>query len=548
METVYGHRLPLVGRCALGGAVGFVLAAVLLPVAFWAWAVVGLENAPPFLVFTLVGAVASLGLALAVEGGRRRLAIVAQGALGFGAGTLLLGAYEDPWLLGPTALVGALVGVAFGLRSPAGVPMGALVGASTLSMVVVVTLGLERSGDLAVLGFLVGMGVWGAALGTTVGWSEEVAERGRSWSAFRRLVYRPAGVAVALTVLVPAQVAAAVVAPLRDPPAFCFDDQKLPGRTIFAVVDLDGDGDLDALERTAGATGVGLLRNSGGSFSAEPALAGLRIANVATGDVDADGDTDLVAVVVAEHRSFRVMLAHNDGRGAFTPGPSLPLDTDTWTLTVVDLDGDHAADAVVPTRNGPGVVWSRGGRLERGPRLPAWQNPTAADVDGDGRDDVLTFDGYSGVEVHRGTGVAQFESSRVAFPEYVTDVAVGDVDRDGDRDLLVAAYRKVVLFVNDGRQSFTRAHTLPGGRDNPWLTTGDLDGDGDLDVVVSDGPSEDTDGGVWAWENQGGGRWSDAGRVGATVDPAVTADVNRDGRADIVAPGHGSHVLVARTC
>ena len=39
---------------------------------------------------------------------------------------------------------------------------------------------------------------------------------------------------------------------------------------------------------------------------------------------------------------------------------------------MADLDGDRAAELLVPGNDGPVVLWSRVGRLERGPRLPPW--------------------------------------------------------------------------------------------------------------------------------------------------------------------------------
>lgn len=54
---------------------------------------------------------------------------------------------------------------------------------------------------------------------------------------------------------------------------------------------------------------------------------------------------------------------------------------------------------------------------------------------------------------------------------------------------------------------------------------------------------EEGAGGVWAWEDKGADRWSDAGRIGSTAGRGIAADLTGDGRADLVT---GSSVLVAR--
>ena len=526
---------------------GFVAATVAAPFIIGALADAGdfpssAYDPRTFLIGVLLGAVATAGLAWALEGTVRRGLMAVQGIVGFCIAGVLLVAHRDQGLVN-LPLAGATVGVALALGAPGGIPLGALVGASTFTMAAMFAGAGAWHLALGVLGAVLGIGACGAALGATVGWCEELDRRGRSWGPF----LGPVGVAVVLAVLVPAQIATAVVVQRLDPPALCFDTRPVPG-PVVEVADFDGDGDLDALQRGDG--GVSLLRNAGGTLSPEPNVPGVRAGTLVIGDADADGDIDLAALVSEPGRGpgrVGVLVAWNDGRGVFAPGLRAPLDgNQPFTLTMADLDGDRAADLVVSGQDGPTVLWSRAGRLERGPRLPSWRYTTVADVDGDGRSDILSFDGYGGVGVHRITGPAHVESTNVLFAEYLTDVAVGDLDGDGDGDLIAGGISKVVLMTNDGAGHFSPVQTLSGGRDNWPVTAGDLDGDGDLDVLAVDGPSgEDVTGDVWAWENQGAGRWSDAGRIGSTGGNAVAADLTGDGWADVVT---GSSLLLARPC
>ena len=529
---------------------GFVAAAVAAPVVL-GLALAGTEDFPSsaldprtFLIGALLGAVAISGLVWALDGWVRRALMAVQGLVGFCLAGVLLVAHRDQGLLN-LPLAGATVGAALALGAPGGVPLGALVGASTFTMAAMFVGAGGWHPALGVVGAILGVGAWGAALGATVGWCEEAGGQGRSWAPF----LGPAGVAIVLAVIVPAQIAAGVVVERRDPPALCFDARPLPG-PVAEVADFDGDGDVDALEQRNGE--VTLLRNTGGVLSREPALPGVRTGYLAIGDADADGDVD-VALVVTEPRTATqpvrssVLVARNDGRGTFTAGPRTPIDgSQPFGISMADLDGDRAADLVIPEKDGPVVLWSRAGRLERGPRLPSWRRLTLADVDGDGRTDVVSFAGYGGVDVHHITGRVHIESSRVPFPGYVTGIAVADLDGDGDGDLIVGATSNVVLMTNDGGGRFSRVRTLSGGRDNKPETAGDVDGDGDLDVIAVDGPSgEEATGEVWVWENKGAGRWSDGGRIGSTGGRATAADLTGDGRADIVT---GPDLLVARPC
>jgi hypothetical protein len=546
---VYGDHLSLVKRCALGGGTGFVVATLLVPV-IGLVAVSGFEDFPDsafhagaILFFVLLGIVACVGLAVALRNPVRRLLILAQGGLGFGVAGVLMAAHADTQGIGFIPLAGAIVGSAVASGTPIGLPMGALVGGSTFSLVAVLTSALEGFPVLAGLALFLGIWFWGAAVGATVGSCEEAAARGWSWATVWRISNRPAGAVIALSLLVPGQVTAAVLGPFRNPPGFCFDDEKLPdGTAVLGVADLDGDGDLDAPSRTAGVGGVGLLRNDGaGTLSLEPAVIGSNLSGVAMGDIDGDADIDLVGITIElrktsfEEHKYSVVVARNDGRGRFTPGPPLALGREATRLVVADLDGDRSADVVIPGRDGSLLLWSRGGRLEPGPRLPEWGGPVLADVNGDGRIDVVTFR-TGGIEVHRNTSTASFDASVVAPFGYVSDVSVADLDGDGDPDLLVGSTGTVTLLGNDGGGRFSTIRTLHGGRNNSWVTSGDLDGDGDPDIVASEGPDgeDETTGNVWVWENEGAGQWSDPGRIGSTFERVLAEDMTLDGRVDIL--------------
>ena len=118
----------------------------------------------------------------------------------------------------------------------------------------------------------------------------------------------------------------------------------------------------------------------------------------------------------------------------------------------------------------------------------------AGDVDGDGRCD-LYFCGLDGPNaLYRNLGDWRFSdittTSGVACPDQASTGAVlADIDGDGDLDLLVSGIgRGVRLFLNDGRGTFhegTEQAGLGGGTGSMSLALADGDGDGWLDLYVA---------------------------------------------------------------
>jgi len=207
-----------------------------------------------------------------------------------------------------------------------------------------------------------------------------------------------------------------------------------------------------------------------------------------------------------------------------------------------------------------GAAPSRGPLFVPGPGSPlalgkAPNGIVAADLDGDGRPDIVTTNGRShDLSVLLGDGRGGFLPAPGVSPSLPVAphlAAAGDLDGDRRLDLVVTAHDSFDVFVwlGDGRGGFRPARGSPvraldGERPhNHGLALGDLDRDGNLDVVTTDDGAH----AVAALLGDGKGGLSRAPgspfHVGREPYPLAQGDVNSDDRLDVVTPCVGSDSL-----
>ncbi len=294
-------------------------------------------------------------------------------------------------------------------------------------------------------------------------------------------------------VSVPAEVTIAVT-PVNDAPN-AVDDQLtvslLPGSVAGSVFVLGNDQDVDGdpLSVSSFVDGTYGSANPAGNGTITYALndlVGLATANFM------DSFTYTVADGQGGQATATVDVAFNvtdDNDGVpISAGDICPFDFDPFQL---DADGDGLGDVCDPT---PGAT------LQRSPAsaLPATSgNSTAVaagDINGDGFDDIVVGKAASRVfEVFVGDGLGGFTQVPQGLPATgvalsTNDVELGDLDNDGDLDLVTAHQNgNVRVYQNDGTGVFTAQgtqFTAPNAVANA-IALGFVNGDGLLDIVVA---------------------------------------------------------------
>ncbi|MEQ8955529.1 MAG: VCBS repeat-containing protein [Gammaproteobacteria bacterium] len=289
------------------------------------------------------------------------------------------------------------------------------------------------------------------------------------------------------------------------------------------VVDFDGDGDRDIIVAALGAlppvpAKVGkvilLRQESRGVFAAEILLDNVgRVTDARPVDIDGDGDYDIAVAIYGSADVGEIAWLENLGAGQFQQHTIL-RSPGALNVSLTDLDQDGKTDLVsLMAQEHEAVV----GLLNKGEGqfetvlLARAMHPVSGstsmrlvDLDRDGDEDILFTNGdandfqpdpkpYHGVQWLENKGSMEFQLRDIGRFYGAVSAAADDMDGDGDLDIVVSSWnnfweepgRQTMLwFENDGQQQFTPHRLLGPTSGIVSFELADVTDDGRLDIVA----------------------------------------------------------------
>ena len=329
-----------------------------------------------------------------------------------------------------------------------------------------------------------------------------------------------------------------------------------------ALADFEGDGDLDAfVTRFVGfpsPNGVWLNDGSGGFSAGTDSLGTGSSYAVALADMDNDGNPEAFVANSGPNKVY--------GNSFQAPVPPVPpgffvnsgqdlSDERLAGVAVGDLDGDGDLDAITPNPYNDSLVWvNQGGDqagtegvFSQGQTLPMAGSVALGDVDGDIDLDLVLYSGGTWIYLNQGGLQGGTQGMFANSGQNLGDIGrlkLGDVDGDTDLDMMGAVPGSISI---EGRQLLINQGGDQGGTPGQFQDSGqsfsigvfndywsggiflhDLDNDTDLDFVFP------------LWRNQGGlqggteGIFANTDELGFSVGRAGFGDFDNDSDVDIL--------------
>lgn len=332
-------------------------------------------------------------------------------------------------------------------------------------------------------------------------------------------------------------------------PSGTFPAAGVAAGASIASGDLNRDGKLDLVDPRNVGISI-LLGDAAGGFTEGTALAATTTPfATALGDFNGDGKLDLAVALDSISGINNVKTYLGQGDGTFQAPQTYSASAEPRAIAVADLNRDGRLDLAIANWNSNGVspvtilLGSAGGGFVPGTTFSVGQNPAdivAEDFNLDGIIDLAVpsyWENHVQVRIGNGSGGFTFGSVTYGIPRPMS-LASGDFNGDGRLDLVTANESESaslsILLGNAG--GFNEAPgspmMLPGVP--RYVTVGDLDGDGTLDLAVTGFTNDLT-----LLLGNGSGQFSLAPAssyaMGTALASVVLGDFNRDGSLDAAA-------------
>jgi hypothetical protein len=274
-----------------------------------------------------------------------------------------------------------------------------------------------------------------------------------------------------------------------------------------ALGDLDSDGDLDIVTGNVSSSLSILANNGGGSFTRNDITLSYYSAQaLELKDLNADGDLDIVISGFGYAGSGQMSVLLGSDGSSFGTRTQYNTGGGPYSIAVGRLNQDLSFDVV--TANGwsnnvsvfPGNGNGSFGTRRDFPVGSSPQSVAVGDLNGDGNSDIITANfGSQNVSVLFGDSNGNFgipTNYSLGNYNYPFSVALGDVDNDSDLDVVVSLTRsrngdQVFVLLNDGTGSLILTEKVAVSSRPIAAALRDLDLDGDLDLVTVNNQSND---------------------------------------------------------
>ena len=259
-------------------------------------------------------------------------------------------------------------------------------------------------------------------------------------------------------------------------------------RASPTLADVDGDGQLEIV---IGAGQIFTLDARAQRAKWSFRLATTTFSSAAVGDVNGDGDME---VVVGSYDNVLYALSGRNGQPVWQHRASNPIDS---SPAIGDINEDGQLEVVV----GVGFIDSsgfKGVRALRGDGRTLWEfsigedervvsSPAIGDVDGDGQVEVVVGSNANRLYAFDGAGNVKYTHDTGHFIE--SSPSIGDIDGDGRMEVVVGShdFKLYALRADPGRSTFEVLWTFTPPSANIFFaspTLADVDDDGHLEIVI----------------------------------------------------------------
>jgi hypothetical protein len=315
---------------------------------------------------------------------------------------------------------------------------------------------------------------------------------------------------------------------------------------VLTAVDINGDGWLDLAATSTDSNRLVLFRGGAAGFAAASvATAGNSPRGLTTGDVNADGRPD-VLVANRSSSSVSIFLGRSNGSFSLTSTGQLPAGAGARAIAAADFNNDGRVDIVSGNETAATVTFFDNDTALVPAAFSLRRQAVGDGVYGLGGGDTVIADFNEDGRPDFINGPRVLISGTTAVPfalrpsTSVQATAAADMNRDGHLDavLLVdsrdpgtgAAWTGVEVHIGDGRGRFVVQSRVQAGRFLRDLRLGDINRDGLTDIVVADFYS-----GLIIVRQLGGGSYGlGTARLPAAPSRLKLEDVNRDGILDAI--------------